>query len=136
MKTKEEVLQEEVTKLDTFVGDSQELFDSKLVDFMASMRHQKKMSGADSINDETIKNMRENQKKQSKWKINKMHVFAILKQKESHEKNKLLKEQASLFEFSKPDVYTEIEQLERQISDAEEERQLVEQLEETTERLD
>ena len=129
MKTKDEILQEEISKLDTFVGNSQELFDSKLVDFMASMRHQKKISGADSINDETIKNMRENQQKRSKWKINQMHVFAILKQKESHEKNKMLKDQAGLFEFNKPDVYTDLEQLERQISDAEEERQYIAQLE-------
>lgn len=128
MKAKDEVLVDEMTKLDTFVGNSQELFDSKLVDFMASMRHQKKISGADSINDETIKNMRENQKKQSKWKINQMHVFAILKQKESHEKNKMLKDQAGLFEYSKPDVYTELEQLERSIRDAEEEREYVAQL--------
>ena len=129
MRAKEEVLRDEIAKLDTFVGNSQELFDSKLVDFMASMRHQKKISGADSINDETLKNMRENQKKQSKWKINQMHVFAILKQKESHEKNKMLKDQAGLFEFSKPDVYTELEQLERQISDAQEERRYIAQLE-------
>jgi len=38
MKMKDEVLQEEIQKLDTFVGNSQELFDSKLVDFMATIR--------------------------------------------------------------------------------------------------
>ena len=75
MKVKDEVLQEEIQKLDTFVGNSQELFDSKLVDFMASMRQQKKISGAESINEETIKNMKETQKKQSKWKVNQMHIF-------------------------------------------------------------
>ena len=87
---KDEVLQEEIQKLDTFVGNSQELFDSKLVDFMATIRQQKKISGANSINDDTIKNINEQHKKTSKWKVNKMHIVQIIKQKEADEKNRIL----------------------------------------------
>jgi len=38
MVTKEEKLAEEISKLDTFVGSSQELFDSNFVDFMSSIK--------------------------------------------------------------------------------------------------
>lgn len=57
-----------------------------------------------------------------------MHVFALKKQKESHEKNRQLMDQAGLFEFNKPTAYTELESLERQISDAMEQRKYVKRL--------
>ena len=66
MVTQNEILKDEIVKLDHFVETSQQLFESKLVNFLQNIKKAK---------------ITKKVEKASSWKLSKLHINAIRKQK-------------------------------------------------------
>lgn len=84
MVTQNEILKDEIVKLDHFVETSQQLFESKLVNFLQNIKKAK---------------ITKRVEKASSWKLSKLHINAIRKQKQCAQMDQNLKDSASLFEF-------------------------------------
>lgn len=84
MVTQNEILKDEIVKLDHFVETSQQLFESKLVNFLQNIKKSK---------------ITKKVEKASSWKLSKLHINAIKKQQDCAKMDLELKKSADLFEF-------------------------------------